>query len=54
MSEYINVRITRETHELLKEIKRRLKKMGRGGRESSYTRIIDEALREYMKKLEEG
>lgn len=53
MSEYVNVRISKQTHELLKEVKRKLKRMGRGGREASYTRIIEEALREYMKKLEE-
>ena len=52
-NDYINIRISRNAHELLVEIKRMLKKKGIGGREASFKRIIEDALKDYKKKLEE-
>jgi len=49
----VNIRISRSAHELLVEIKRTLKKKGMGGREASFKRIIEDALEDYKKKLEE-
>ncbi len=51
--DYVNIRISRSAHELLVEIKRTLKSKGKGGREASFKRIIEDALKDYKKKLEE-
>ena len=53
-TDYVNIRISKSSHELLVEIKKLLKKKGLAGREVSFKRIIEEALKEYKKKLEEG
>jgi hypothetical protein len=51
--ETIYIWISRSAHELLVEIKIILKKKGRYGREASFKRIIEEALKDYKKKLDE-
>ena len=51
--EDVNIRIPKKAHTLLKEIRKILKSKGFGGREASLKRIVESALIEYKKKLEE-
>ncbi len=49
----VNLRISKEAYKLLVEIKKLLVEKGKAGRETSFKRIIEDALKEYKKKLEE-
>jgi len=49
----VNLRVSREAYKLLVDIKKLLVEKGKSGREASFKRIIEDALREYKKKLED-
>jgi len=48
----VNLRISKEAYKLLVDIKKLLVEKGKTGRESSFKKIIEDALREYKEKLE--